>query len=57
MTTVISTTHYSNCPGWREEVYLTKDGDYGLATFKYHSIKVDLPLFLEPGGEPDDYII
>ena len=52
MSTTILINTFPNSP-WREEIYLTKDGDYGLATFKYQSIKDDRPFFLEPGGEPN----
>ena len=50
MVTIIRTNTFQGTPWW-EQIYLDQDGNYGVATFKYESIKADSPCFLEPAGE------
>jgi hypothetical protein len=50
MNTHLFSVSYPNCPGWTEQYYLTSEGDYYVATFKYDSLKGDTPVYLDPAG-------
>jgi len=50
MSTTILINTFPNSP-WSEHIYLDKDGNYNVATFKGASIKADDPLFLSPAGD------
>ena len=37
--------------GWTNQLYVTSDGDYMVATFKYDSLKSEDPCHLSPAGD------
>ena len=54
--TTLSITPIPGAPKcWTQHLYITPDGDYGVATFKYQTIKDDVPYFLQPAGYPEGF--
>lgn len=49
-------TYYGDThPGWNERIFILDNGDYWVGTFKYDSLKVESPCFLQPAGEPEGF--